>query len=243
MTLDSLPSPSIFAHRGASAHASENTLAAFELAREQGADGIELDVKLSADGIPVVIHDLTVDRTTDGKGTVADLSLAALKELDAGEGQQIPTLAEVFESVGQDLFINVELTNYSTLKDDLVEKVVEVVKKYKLEESILFSSFVPKNLKRAGQLLPQTPRGLLTMNNFGGWILRTFLFRIGDYQALNPPMKNISKKKIESLHGIDRRVYAWTINDPDDMRQLANWGIDGIITDDPALAIKVLRNI
>jgi glycerophosphoryl diester phosphodiesterase len=241
MTLDTLPIPAILAHRGASAHAPENTLAAFELAREQGADGIELDVKLSADGIPVVIHDETVDRTTNGTGTVADLSLATLKELDAGNRQQIPTLDEVFESIGQHLFINVELTNYNTRKDNLVEKVVEVVKKYKLEENILFSSFLPKNLARAAQLLPQTLRGLLTLDNFGGWVLRKFSFRLGNYQTLHPSRKNTSKKQIESIQGIGRRIYAWTVNDPEEMRRLADWGIDGIITDDPALAVKVLR--
>ncbi|MCP4140213.1 MAG: glycerophosphodiester phosphodiesterase [Chloroflexi bacterium] len=241
MTFNSLPTPSIFGHRGASAHAPENTLAAFELAREQGADGIELDVKLSADGIPVVIHDETVDRTTDGKGTVADLGLAALKELDAGEGQRIPTLNEVFESVAQDLFINVELTNYSTPEDKLVEKVVELIKKHKLEEKILFSSFLPKNLRRAAEILPETARGLLTMNNFGGWILRTFSFRRGNYQALHPPRQNASKKQIKSVQRIGRRVYTWTVNAPDEMRRLADWGIDGIITDDPALAVKTLR--
>ena len=241
MRLDTLPIPTILAHRGASAHAPENTLTAFELAREQCADGIELDVKLSADGIPVIIHDERVDRTTDGSGTVADLSLAALKELDAGNGQQIPTLAEVFESIGQDLFINVELTNYTTKDDNLVEKVVEVVKEYKQEQNILFSSFLPKNLKRAAKLLPEVPRGLLTLNNFGGWLLRSFLFGFGNYQALHPNWKNTNQFNVKRVRCMGRRVYSWTVNDPDQMRQLADWGIDGIITDDPALATKVLR--
>ena len=241
MRLDTLPIPTILAHRGASAHAPENTHTAFELAREHSADGIELDVKLSADGIPVIIHDERVDRTTDGSGTVADLSLAALKELDAGNGQQIPTLAEVFESIGQDLFINVELTNYTTKDDNLVEKVVEVVKEYKQEENILFSSFLPKNLKRAAKLLPEVPRGLLTLNNFGGWLLRSFLFGFGNYQALHPNWKNTNQFNVKRVRCMGRRVYSWTVNDPDQMRQLADWGIDGIITDDPALATKVLR--
>ena len=103
-----LPRPTIFAHRGASIYAPENTIAAFELAVEQQADGIELDAKLCADGQIVVFHDQTVDRTSDGSGKVLDLSLAALKELDAGSwfgenfaGQAIPTLEEVFEAVGR----------------------------------------------------------------------------------------------------------------------------------------------
>ena len=137
MTLDSLPQPVIFAHRGASAHAPENTLAAFELALAQQADALELDVKLSADGHVVVIHDATVDRTTNGHGRVRDLSLADLKKLDAGSffsqafaGENIPTLDEVFESFGKRTFINVELTNYSTPGDALVESVCMLVKKH-----------------------------------------------------------------------------------------------------------------
>src|SRR5512145_3196062 len=122
--LASLPKPLIFAHRGASAHAPENTLAAFELAIAQNADALELDVKLSADGHAVVIHDTTVDRTTGSEGRVKDLSLAELRSLDAGtffsekySGERIPTMEEVFESVGKRILINVELTNSNSPRD------------------------------------------------------------------------------------------------------------------------------
>src|SRR6266496_640164 len=116
MMLESLPRPIVFAHRGASAHAPENTIAAFELALAQNADAIELDVKLTADGHVVVIHDSTVDRTTGSRGRVKDLSLAQLRSLDAGSffsekyrGEKIPTLEEVLEAVGKRTIINVEL--------------------------------------------------------------------------------------------------------------------------------------
>ena len=240
--LNKLPSPIIFAHRGASMHAPENTLAAFELALQQGADAIELDVKLSADGIPVVIHDPTVDRTTDGKGLVRDLSLASLQKLDAGDGQRIPTLDEVFASVGGKMLINVELTNYKTRDDQLVEKVIEVIKKHDLAEMIIFSSFLPKNLKRAAELLPQTPRGLLALPNFLGWITRNILFKKRDCQALHPELRDASKKEIDRVHRMGRRVHIWTVNDPEDMRRLVDWGVDGIFTDDPELAVKILRS-
>ncbi len=239
--LNTLPTPIIFAHRGASTQAPENTIAAFELALQLGADAIELDVKLSADEIPVVIHDPTVDRTTDGKGLVRDLNLAALQKLDAGEGQRISTLDEVFESVGGQLLINVELTNYTTRDDKLVDKVVEVVKKHNLANGIIFSSFLPKNLNRAAELLPQTPRGLLALPNFSGWIVRNFIFRFGNYQALHSKLINISSRQIQRTHRMGRRVHAWTVNKADAMRRLADWGVDGIITGDPQLAVKVLR--
>lgn len=239
--LNTLPSPIIFAHRGASMRAPENTLAAFRLAKAEGADAIELDVKLSADGVPVVIHDPTVDRTTDGSGTVATLSLAALKELDAGEGQHIPTLDEVFAEMGKDFFINVELTNYTTPKDDLVEKVVELIQKHERAQSTLFSSFLPKNLHRAEKLLPQTPRGLLTLPNFIGWVARFYAFPRGNYQALHPHRKNASVRQIKQAHRMSRRVHVWTVDAPDEMRKLAAWGVDGIFTNDPRLAVKTLR--
>ncbi|MFN2146831.1 MAG: glycerophosphodiester phosphodiesterase, partial [Anaerolineales bacterium] len=118
--------PLVIAHRGASAFAPENTLSAFTLAVKQGADAIELDAKLTADGRVVVYHDLTLDRTTSGKGKLAEKSLAELKRLDAGSfmgqefrGERIPTLDEVFETVGDTLLINVELTNYGSVLDRL----------------------------------------------------------------------------------------------------------------------------
>ena len=236
-----LPSPVIFAHRGASAHAPENTLAAFELAYQQGADAIELDVKLSAEGIPVVIHDSTVDRTTNGSGRVADLELATLQKLDAGDGQRIPTLDEVFTSLGGQLLINVELTNYKSPNDQLLSKVVELVKKHALSESILFSSFLSKNLKRAANLLPDTPRGLLALPGLLGCWARTFGFRMDDYQALHPVYKNTTPQLIERIHQMGRRVHVWTVNTADEMRQLARWNVDGIFTDDPKLAVEIFE--
>ena len=158
---NTLAHPVIFAHRGASAHAPENTLAAFELALAQGADGIELDVKLSADGKVVVIHDATVDRTTGAHGRVKDLSLAEMRPLNAGSffsekytGEKIPTLEEVFEAVGKRTFINVELTNYNTPRDQLVETVCMLVKRFGLQKSVMFSSFFASNLSKARAYLP-----------------------------------------------------------------------------------------
>lgn len=239
--LHTLPTPVIFAHRGASAYAPENTLAAFELAREQGANAIELDVKLSADGVPVVFHDPTLDRRTNGSGTLADFNLAALQKLDAGDGQRIPTLDQVFERLGRSLFINVELTNYTTPKDDLVDKVAELVKAHQMQSHILFSSFLPKNLKRAAELLPDVPRGLLALPRGLGILARTLGFRSPLYQAVHPNLKNTSRRMIAAAHKRGQRVHVWTVNDPADMRQLAEWGADGIFTDDPQLAVQVLR--
>jgi len=244
--LETLPRPTIFAHRGASAHAPENTMAAFELALAQGADGIELDAKLSGDGHVVVIHDATVDRTTDRQGRVKDISLAELRSLDAGgffaeqyRGEKVPTLEEVFEALGKRMFVNVELTNYNTPGDHLVESVCMLVKKCGLQKQVLFSSFFASNLSKARGLLPEVPRGLLAFNGLLGVWARSFGFAFGRYQALHPNLKDVTPQQVQRVHRLKRRVHVWTVNTAEDMRRLFNWDVDGIFTDDPQLAVQV----
>jgi glycerophosphoryl diester phosphodiesterase len=244
--LTSLSQPVIFAHRGASAHAPENTLAAFELALVQNADAIELDVKLSADGYAVVIHDPTVNRTTGSQGRVSDLSLQQLQALDAGRffsekyrGEKIPSLEEVFEVVGKRTFINVELTNYNTPRDSLVETVCMLVKKFGLQKRVLFSSFFASNLSKARAYLPEVPRGLLAVNGFLGAWARSFGFNFGRYQALHPYLKDVTVQQVQRVHRLNRRIHVWTVNAEEDMRRLFHWGVDAIFTDDPQLAVQV----
>ena len=244
--LESLPQPVIFAHRGASAHAPENTIAAFELALTQHADGVELDVKLTSDGQVVVHHDSTVNRTTNGQGRLKDMSLAVLKKLDAGfsfseqfRGETIPTLEEVFEAVGKRTFINIELTNYNTPGDHLVETVCMLVKKHQLQKRVMFSSFLAKNLSRARSYLPDVPSGLLAFNGILGAWARSFGFVFGKYQALHPYLKDMTQQEVLRVHRLKRRVHVWTVNDEADMRRLFGWGVDAIFTDDPQLAVKV----
>lgn len=244
--LESLPQPIIFAHRGASAHAPENTIAAFELALTQQADGIELDVKLTSDGKVIVHHDPTLNRTTNGQGRLKDMSLAELKNLDAGaffsdqfRGEKIPSLDEVFEAVGKRTFINVELTNYNTPRDELVETVCMVVKKHQLQKRVMFSSFFGSNLSKARSYLPDVPRGLLAFNGLLGAWARSFGFVFGKYQALHPYLKDMSQQEVLRVHRLKRRVHVWTVNAEEDMRRLFGWGVDAIFTDDPQLAVKV----
>lgn len=244
--LTTLPQPIIFAHRGASAHAPENTLAAFELALTQGADGIELDVKLSADGHVIVIHDATVDRTTGAHGRVKDLSLAELRALNAGSffssnfsTEKVPMLEEVFETFGKRIFINVELTNYNTPRDHLVESVCMLVKKFNLQKHVMFSSFYASNLSKAHSYLPEVPCGLLAFGGLLGAWARSFGFAFGKYAALHPYLKDVTPQQVQRAHRLKRRVHVWTVNAEEDMRRLFGWGVDAIFTDDPQLAIRV----
>ncbi len=243
-----LPKPVLYAHRGACAHAPENTLAAFQLAFEQGANGIELDAKLSADCHVMVIHDQTVDRTTNGRGKVGELTLAELKTLDAGTkfspqfaGEPIPTLEEVFAAFGKRLLINVELTNYASVTDALVPKVVELVQRYELHEWVLFSSFHPLNLWRAQRMLPDVPRGFLLLPGKACMLAYRLMGRLLSFDYSHPYYSDVDRNYVDAQRRRNHGVNVWTVDDPDEMRRLAELGIDGIITDDPQLARQALE--
>ncbi|NTU75471.1 MAG: glycerophosphodiester phosphodiesterase [Anaerolineaceae bacterium] len=242
-----LPKPVIFSHRGYSANAPENTLAAFELAIQHGAEAVELDAKMSSDGEVVVIHDQTVDRTTNGKGRVNQLTLVELKALDAGSsfdakfaGEKVPTLAEVFETIGGRALINVELTNYESHGDDLLPKVTALVKKFGLQDGIIFSSFHPLNIIKARMLLPGVPAGLLTLEADQGKLLRAWPGRLVAPALIHPWLDDATDEFINAEHRRGRRVHVWTVNKAEDMTRLFNVGVDGIFTDDPVLAQKLL---
>ena len=248
--IDLIAPPAIIAHRGASAHAPENTLAAFRLALEHGADGIELDAKLTIDGQVVVIHDQTVDRTTGSQGVVREMTLAQLKALDAGSffdsafaGEPIPTLAEVFDLVSSRALINVEITNYASMQDGLPDKIADLVINHRLQDNILFSSFHPLNLLRIRRRLPQVPVAILTLEGTGfvGRVLRGATGRLFAPKFIHPYYTDVNEAFLEVEHRRGRRVNVWTVNDPQDIRNLFKIGIDGIITDDPSLARRILE--
>lgn len=245
--LDLFPRPILLAHRGDLAHAPENTLPSFSQAIQKGADGVELDAKLTVDGHVIVIHDETVDRTTDGKGKVASFTLEAIRKLDAGSwfdakfaGTKVPLLEEVFETVGKNKLINIELTNYHTPRDGLVKKVCELIKRHNNAGQIIFSSFLSSNLKIAQQTLPEIPRGLLALPGFMGLWARSFGFMFGDYQASHPYISDVSREHIQRAHRVKRRVHVWTANSPEDIQRLRDWGVDGLFTDDPGAAVQAL---
>ena len=238
-----LASPAIIAHRGASAYAPENTLASFELALRQEADAIELDAKLTADGHIVVIHDQTVDRTTEGTGAVREMTLSELRKLDAGshfdiafQGEPIPTLEEVLKAVGQLTYVNIELTNYQSKHDDLPEKTAELVYRLHLNRRVFFSSFSPIALWKIRRLMPEAPAGLLAMQGKRGSWARGWLGRLLRYQSLHPDFHDTSPALVAAAHRRGHRAFVYTVNDKEEMRRLFSLHVDGIFTDDPLLA-------
>jgi glycerophosphoryl diester phosphodiesterase len=240
----------VFAHRGSSGYAPENTLAAFKLAVEQGADAIELDAKLTVDGQVVVMHDLTVDRTTDGSGYVNAMTLADLKHLDAGskfdprfKSEPIPTLAEVFETVGNQIVINVEVTNYTNPYDDLPDRVMALVKKYGLEDNVILSSFNLIALVRARAILPGIPTGFLIFKGFARPAIDSGMIRFDSNFAIHPNFEDVTPELVKFAHKIGCRIHTFTVNQPDDMRRVIHAGVDGVFTRDPIMAREIISEI
>jgi glycerophosphoryl diester phosphodiesterase len=242
-------SPLIFAHRGASAHAPENTLQAFELAIQQGADVIEFDTKLSADGRVILIHDQTVDRTTNGSGRVRDFTLSGLRELDAGShfsnefrDEKIPTLEEAIELCKGRIRFNFELTNYLTPFDELPLRVARLIERYNLQEQVLVSSFHPVPLIRFHRLRPSVPIGFLAIRGAAGALSRSWIgSALVPYQAIHPEKNDVSPALVNRAHRSGKRVHVFTLNSIQDIARVSALNVDGIITDDPMLAHQVIR--
>jgi glycerophosphoryl diester phosphodiesterase len=174
------------------------------------------------------------------------MTLAELKALDAGSfrgsqfaGEKIPTLGEVFDAMGRRTFINIELKNHKSHGEDLVETVCMLVKKHQMQKYVMFSSFFPNALSKTHSYLPNVPRGLLALNGILGVWARSFGFNFGKYDALHPNLQDFTQQEVTRVHRLKRRVHVYTVNKEEDMRRLFKWGVDGVFTDDPQLAVKV----
>jgi glycerophosphoryl diester phosphodiesterase len=239
--------PAVIAHRGANRHAPENTLAAFGRAFELGADGIELDVMLSRDRVPVVIHDPRVERTTDGSGNVRDLSWDELQRLDAGSwfgptfrGTRIPRLEAVLEESRGRGWVNIELKNYDARGDGLEEVVTALVRRMRLEREVLLSSFNPLSLRQAARLAPELPRALLTMAGLPIFLRNGWFAFMARPDAYNLEQAQANARAVQAVHRRGARACVWTVNDPGVARRLRDAGMDGIISDEPDVILSAL---
>lgn len=240
--------PLNFAHRGASYEAPANTLAAFMLAAELGADGIEFDVQLSKDGQVVVIHDFTLDATTDGHGPVGDKTLDELQALDAGSWfdaafaqQRIPTLQEVADAVGHRLLLNIELKTQSLRDDGLAAAVVKAVEENNLQDRVVISSFNPLAVWRAKHLNVDLPAGLTYTPDSPFFLRRPWLRYVVPLDALHPFHTLVDGAYLRWARQRGFRVHTWTVDDTGEMQRLVQAGVDLLITNRPDLLWQVLQ--
>ena len=233
----------IFGHRGACGYAPENTLEAFRLALSQGADGYELDVHMTKDGELVVIHDETVDRTTDGTGLVRELTLGQIKALDAScgkeayRGARIPTLREALELVkGTGYIVNVEIKTDEWFYPELEEKCLALVKELDLEDQVIYSSFNHFTLQKLRALKPDVKTGML----FGDIMVRPWEYAQPlQVDFLHPMKMNIWVPDFaEETRKADLGINMWTINDEETMHRCLDCGA-GIITNYPDVAVRL----
>jgi glycerophosphoryl diester phosphodiesterase len=224
----------VWAHRGYSARNTENTIASFEAAVAAGADGIELDVRLCGSGELVVFHDDDLRRLA-GRGEQIDkISFARLRAVELDGGPQVPTLEEVFEAVGPDIAVNVEIKSPGIGRAGaVVARAVESIERSAAAERVLISSF--------------DPMALLQVKRYTRKIATAFLFHKGEPppvrtgliaplflpRAVHPEHVLVNAERVETWHRQGWAVNVWTVDDPLRLRELAAMGVDGIFANDP----------
>lgn len=241
--------PAIIGHRGAKSNAPENTLAGFRRAHEEGATWVEFDVKLTKDNIPIVIHDETLERTCEGRGTVRDLTLDAIKRVDAGcpavfgerfKGERIPTLEEslaLFLELG--MGFNLEIKPCPGRERETAIVALQTVKRVWPARAVvpIISSFKLPALEAARDAAPELPRGYLAERLESGWLE---IARRLDCTTIHPGFRHLTdtQVKLAKQHGYP--VLVWTVNDPARAVELRGWGVDSLISDTPALIAKAI---
>lgn len=246
----------VISHRGANKVAPQNTLEAFKKSIQYKADGFETDVHMTSDGIPVICHNYSVDKTSDGKGEIASRTLEQLKKLDFGyyfhhsfKGTRIPTLEEFLDlSEKANLkVLNIEIKSPRNKDYTIADKIIEAVKAHNLFDKLLISSFDPdllvyikdvdENCKTGFLYSPDKP---ITYKKVLGKEI-DFAKSIGT-DALHPHQLFVTKKLVDLAHENGLMVNPWTVNKEKDMKKLLSFGVDGLITDVPNIAKKVIAS-
>ena len=246
----------VIAHRGSNREAPQNTLPAFRKAIEAGTDGFETDVHLSADGVPVICHNYTIDDTSDGSGEIGSYTLGELKKFDFGayfseefRGTQLPTLDEFLDvaAPSEAEIINIELKCPSKQgMAPLVRKTVEAVRAYGIADRVIVSSFSPAILKLCKAAAPEIRTAFLYPTNRPSVCRPVFLnpfFIVRRVKAdyIHPMAANVTAGLVQAAHLLGVGVNVWTVNDAMTVKRLAAFGVDGIITDCPG-KVKELLN-
>ena len=217
-------------HRGAKGYEPENTIIAFQKAIDFGCDGIELDVHLSLDKEIIVIHDEKIDRTTNGKGFVNQMTLSELRSFRIDGKHQIPTLEEVFEVANNNIFINIELKSYET-----VEKIVEFFEKYVNTKNLNYSNFIISSfdwnaLQQVRFLNDKIQIGVLTATDLD---LAFSFAKFIKAKTINPYFHLLNEENVAKMQKKGFEIHTWTVNEIEDIEKMKAFKVDGIITDFP----------
>jgi len=228
----------IIGHRGASKVAPENTLLAFEKSIELKADYIEFDLRKTKDGEVVIIHDSNTIRTTGYDGEVRDMMLSELKQIDFGDGERIPTLKELVNSFGNRIGF---LFDFATA--GLAEDVVKILKHHELKEKPVFSSFITSEILKLREIDKELRLGYLIIKQekSKNRIMKTVDKAVkNQFYSMNLYFDVIDKEMVRYVHNSNLKIYAWTVNERNDIKNLIDLGVDAIITDDVLLAKELL---
>lgn len=246
------------AHRGASGYAPENTIPAFELAMNMGTDYIELDIQLTKDRVPVVIHDETINRTTNGTGYVKNFTLEELSKLDAGSwfneqypmfardqyaGLRIPTLEEVFETFGKDVDYMIEIKD-PTLNPNIETILNEQIEKYNLSDYVSVHSFSETSLRRLHSINPEIPLYQIVWYNIPVYkIPESYINRVKTYAVgISPNFQRINSSYVAQVKNAGLKVFPYTVNYQVNMDKAVIWGVDGVHTNFPDRFNEVIKN-
>jgi glycerophosphoryl diester phosphodiesterase len=243
----------IIAHRGASAYYPENTIPSFEGAVAMGADMVELDVQLTSDKEVVVFHDEKISRCADGRGRIADYTLAQLEKLDAGswydkkfKNTRIPTLAEVLDICKNRIAVNIEIKTEAVSKmffGGIEEKCLKIIEQRGMRKHVVFSSFDPRAIMHLKQI-DETAKAavLFEKNKYGSKLPSDIIDSVGA-DAFNCSKSELSKKWMLDIksHGISVNIY--TVDDVRNMKRIINMGVNGIFTNKPDVLKRVLDDI
>jgi len=239
-------SPKVIAHRGSSKQAPENTMAAFELALAQGADGIEIDVQFTRDGKLIILHDEYIDRTSNGYGPVSSYTLEELRAFHFSAGfeekypqQPIPELHQLLTLLAQrDVLLNIELKNSIVPYPGLEEQVIAALKTYNMLEKTILSSFNHKSLYHVKELCPQLPTGLL----YSAVLYDAAAYaRYCKADAIHPYYISVAPDDYVKCAESGIAVNVWTVDDPEQMLACAQYGASGIITNCPDVCLAALK--
>ncbi len=246
----------VISHRGANRVAPQNTLDAFKKSIQYKADGFETDVHMTSDGIPVICHNYSVDKTSDGKGKIAARTLEQLKKLDFGyyfhhsfKGTRIPTLEEFLKlSEKANLkVLNIEIKSPKNKDYSIADKIIEAVKKHNLFDKLLISSFDPDLLVYIKDIEETCKTGFLYSPDKP----ITYKYVLGreidfaksiDADAIHPHQMFVNQELVDKAHENGIMVNPWTVNKEKDMLKLLGYGVDGLITDVPNIAKRVIES-